>query len=109
MLLFDNEEVKSDVDIRSTQEWDGFVEMRKVMKKPLTKRAADMAVTKLEALAPGDMDTQKAILSQSTFYCWLGLYPLDNRIGSKGTSRQAQSSYDLEELERMIRETPIFD
>lgn len=73
-----NKRNKKDIltDIQREPEWDSFVSMRRQIKKPLTGRAVTMAVSKLESLAPGDLETQKKILDQSTYYCWQGLFPL---------------------------------
>lgn len=63
---------------------------RRELKKPLTLRAAKMALNKLFELAPGDIPKQTAIVRQSVFYGWIGLFPLkeintSNYI-NKGTS-----------------------
>lgn len=62
--------------ICESEEWQGYVAMRKQMKKPLTERAVDLAVKKLEQLAPNNLEKQKAILDQSTERGWLGLFEL---------------------------------
>ena len=54
----------------------GFAEMRKKMHKPLTNRAKELIVKKLEKLAPGDEGTQIAILDQSVERGWQGVFPL---------------------------------
>jgi uncharacterized protein (DUF2225 family) len=56
--------------------WAGFVEMRKKIKKPLTKRAESLTLKKLETLAPGDKSMQVAILDQSIMLDYLGVFPL---------------------------------
>ena len=54
----------------------GFAEMRKKMHKPLTNRAKELIVKKLEKLAPGDEESQIAILDQSVERGWQGVFPL---------------------------------
>ena len=54
----------------------GYEEMRKSIKKPLTDRAKQMAVNKLNELAPNDPATQAAILDQSVYHSWQGLFAL---------------------------------
>ena len=58
------------------ESWNGFCEMRKKIKKPLTDRAAKMILSELERLAPGDNHTQGLILDQSTKRCWQDVYQL---------------------------------
>lgn len=59
-----------------------YVEMRKKIKKPMTPRAINLAMNKLEKLATNDImevfDTDMAIkiLEQSIFNSWQGLFPL---------------------------------
>ncbi|MGN8831151.1 hypothetical protein ACTQV0_08220 [Selenomonas montiformis] len=54
----------------------GFDEMRKKLHKPLTARAKELIVKKLEKLAPGDEESQIAILDQSVERGWQGVFPL---------------------------------
>lgn len=60
-----------------------FAEMRKQIKAPLTDRATQLALSKLETLAPGDYDTQRKILEQSTMRSWRGLFELKDEGGAK--------------------------
>lgn len=59
-----------------------YVEMRKKIKKPMTPRAINLAMNKLEKLASNDImevfdtDTAIKILEQSIFNSWQGLFPL---------------------------------
>lgn len=57
-------------------EWNDYVQMRKEIKKPLTSVAGKQALDKLNTLALNDFDKQKAILNQSTFNSWQGLFEL---------------------------------
>lgn len=67
-----------------------YVEMRKKMKKPMTDRAVELAMTKLQKLAEspllGGMDSELAvkILNQSVMNSWLGLFELkeDSKVGN---------------------------
>ena len=79
-------------DIQKESEWNDFVEMRKQIKKPLTKRAITLALNKLEELAPGDIPTQKRILDQSVFYNWQGIFALQE--GRHGRSNDKDTGYD---------------
>jgi len=57
----------------SQDSWDGFVEMRKKIKKPLTDRACTGIINKLDKLGKQNAD---AILDQSTENCWQTVYEL---------------------------------
>lgn len=55
--------------------WNDYQEMRRTIKKRMTPRAKEMAVTKLAELhVRGYMP--KDVLDQSTFNCWQNLYPI---------------------------------
>ena len=51
----------------------GFIDMRKQIKKPMTARAVDMMMNKINAMG----DNNKAIdcLNESTLHCWQTIYP----------------------------------
>lgn len=55
-----------------------FVDMRKLIKKPLTERAFSNLLRKLESLSK-DEQTQIAILEQSIDHDWQGVYPLKTK------------------------------
>ncbi len=52
-----------------------FIEMRKKIKKPLTERALQIIIGKVEKLS-SDTETQVAIINQSVEHCWQSVYPL---------------------------------
>lgn len=60
------------------EEWQGFVTMRGKIKKPLTDRAASMAIRELAKLRESGHDPA-AVLDQSTLHCWQDLYPVKSR------------------------------
>ncbi len=88
-----------------------FINMRKKIKKPMTDKAIELAIKKLEALSKtssgesGEMDEEMAmqILEQSIMNCWQGLFPL--KEGKQGAGRKnsfnqfAQNEYDFAALE----------
>lgn len=55
--------------------WDGFEEMRKKKRAPMTNRAREGIIHDLEKLCPVG-DNGAAILDQSTKKCWSGVFPL---------------------------------
>lgn len=59
-----------------------FEEMRKRIKKPLTDRAKELILEKLEQLAPGDEQKQIKILDQSVMNSWQGVFELKEKKGS---------------------------
>lgn len=59
-----------------TEAWNGYVEMRKLIKKPLTERAGKLVAGKLQKLAPDDDERKAAILNQSVEHSWQGVFPL---------------------------------
>lgn len=67
--------------------WDRFVAMRKSIGKPISADGKPLAVNKLRALAD-DGHPPGAVLDQSTFSSWLGLFP----IKDKSNDRSKQSS-----------------
>ncbi len=83
--------VNNIVPVEIKDAFSAYVEMRKKIKKPLTDYAIELAIKKLETLAPGNYQIQIAILNQSIERCWQGLFPLkedsdsgiNNRNGSK--------------------------
>lgn len=54
---------------------EDFEKMRKSIKKPLTDRAKTMLLTELDKLTNDD-NTKIAILNQSIFHNWQGVFPL---------------------------------
>lgn len=63
-------------DIELLSAYADFFKMRKSIKKPLSDRAVSMLKNQLEKLAPNDVKKQIAILNQSTFHCWQGVFEL---------------------------------
>ena len=53
-----------------------YVDMRKQIKSPMTERAVQLAMNKLEQLSGGDNDKAIRILNQSVMNSWKGLFEL---------------------------------
>lgn len=53
--------------------WEGFLAMRKQVKKPITLEAIPLAIKKLEELRKAGNDPA-SVLEQSTLHCWQGLF-----------------------------------
>jgi hypothetical protein len=92
-----NKEVLSLVEGRSDafkEAWQGFVDMRKANKKPMTERAAQMILKKLDKLSGGDEETQIAILDKSVVKCWSDVYELKEQ-SSKQSNQPSQQPKDV--------------
>jgi len=72
------------------QALEDFEKMRKAIKKPLTEKAKQMLLTELNRLSDDD-ETKIAILNQSIFHNWQGVFPLksDNAVSSKKSSENS--------------------
>lgn len=75
-----NKEIKKDItNVISTPlaaALNDFSQMRKIIRKPLTARARELILMKLEKLAPGDVQQQITILEQSIANSWQGVFEL---------------------------------
>lgn len=81
------------------QAFKDYVAMRKQMKKPMTKKAIELAMNKLAKLSGNDNDTAVAILEQSILNSWQGLFPLKEKV-EKPKSVVDEWRIAGEELER---------
>lgn len=70
--------------------WDRFVAMRKSLGKPISADGKPLAVTKLRNLAD-DGHPPGAVLDQSTFSSWLGLFPIKDQSNDRRPSQQSGS------------------
>lgn len=55
--------------------WDGFEDLRRKLKKPLTERARKLAIEELRKLREQGNDPT-VVLNQSVMQGWLGLFPV---------------------------------
>lgn len=75
-----------------------FVEMRKLIKKPMSERALTLLLNKLKKLS-GDIKTQIDILNQSILHSWQDVYPLKEdykQRGANGVLLDGRKSDDLD-------------
>lgn len=63
-----------------------YVAMRKAIKAPMTDKAIELAIAKLEKLSNGNNDIAIEIINQSILNSWKGLFELKN--GSKSTQEK---------------------
>lgn len=73
--------------------WDGFIEMRKKIKKPLTGRAEILALRKLNGISK-DVAVQIKVLDQSTFNDYQGLFPLKQDLRPNSAAAEKWTGYD---------------
>jgi biotin operon repressor len=77
-----------------------YAEMRKQKKKQITTdRAIKMLFSRLDKLA-SDNKGKIAILNQSVFYNWTGVFPLKDNQQQKPSKPEKQYSFDIDEYER---------
>lgn len=80
------------LDERLNLAFTDYVEMRKQIKKPMTSKAIDLAMKKLEELSKGDNDIAVQILDQSVLNSWQGLFPLKEE---KQQTKKADDFMDM--------------
>lgn len=89
-----------------------FADMRKKARSPLTVRAAEMQLRKLDEIAKTTKD-KIVLVEQSTMNGWKSIYPLSEKFKSAGTVKQTtfnnyqQREEDYAEIERKIMEQRI--
>lgn len=89
---------------------NGFAEMRKTKKKPLTERALSMIIKELDRIGKSDVEKVE-ILNQSIMNSWQGVFELKQPVVSKpsyATNKKEpkkdfkEREYDYDELERKL-------
>lgn len=79
-------------DWLSKTDWDDFISMRKKIKKPLTGRAMELVLKKLDKFRQAGHDPT-AVLQNSIINCWQDVYePRGNRNEINGRSNQKYSN-----------------
>lgn len=75
--------------------WEGFVEMRSKIKKPITERARSRAISKLNDLRSKGHDPAE-VLDQSTLNCWQDLWPIksETRIETRNSPNVRPNKFD---------------
>jgi hypothetical protein len=73
----------------SLEVWEGYREMRKKMKKPLTDRAVQLAIKKAVSLSVKCRCAPDDIIDQSTMNGWLGLFEIKTITTTYGVKQNA--------------------
>lgn len=81
--------------------WDGFVTMRKTMKRPLTERAAKLILAELYRIKDAGHDPNSS-LDQSTVNCWQDVYPPREKQIYRATGSSAYAA--TQDLLKQMRE-----
>lgn len=88
----------------SAEAWAGYIDMRKRIKKPMTKRAMELAVGKLAELMRSGHDP-KVVLDQSTMNSWQGLFEIKGgAVASR--SRSTEPAWREEQRSRVAQAVP---
>ena len=84
---------------------DDFIEFRKKIRKPMTERAIELLIEKLDKLASDD-ETKISILNQSILKGWQGVFPLAQEYKTQTQPEQKKSAKQIlaEESDRILRE-----
>lgn len=75
------------------ESWNGFVAMRKAIKKPLTLHAMGLLILSLQKMA-SDGEDVNAVLNQSVMNSWQGIFPLKTNQRMSFADRKAQERKD---------------
>lgn len=87
----------------SRESWDGYEEMRRKIRKPMTDRARSLALTELAKLRDNGSDPT-AVLNQSTLNSWQGLFELKTSgNGTKQWNAAPTKILTLAEKRRMVQ------
>ena len=65
-----------DADLAIRDALEAFIDNRKKLRKPMTDRAVEMLLKRLDTLAPDDYETQRKMLENATLNGWQNVYPL---------------------------------
>lgn len=84
-VSYDDVLAKSNLSDAIIQSLKDFIQMRQLIKKPMTNRALELCINDLKKLSD-DEETQVKIIEQSIKRNWQGLYPLKEDEKSNGNS-----------------------
>lgn len=93
-VYFENEEVNN--------AFLDYMDMRKKIKAPMTDRAIQLAINKLNKLSGGDNDKAIMILEQSIMNSWKGLFKLKEEKKANKFNNFEGRQYSNDQLEKML-------
>lgn len=83
--------------------WDGFIEMRKLTKKPISPNGMALAIGRLKKLALEGQNPND-VLDQSTFYSWQGLFAIKEEFrNERQTNGQRSGASRPSLVDRVIQ------
>lgn len=87
-----------------------FIQMRKLIKKPLTDHALKLNLGTLDKLSKDD-DIKVAIVNQSVLHDWQGFYPLknDNNVKQDATKQETEQVTEEKSMSDFYDENGDFD
>lgn len=77
--------------------FNGFIEMRKKIRKPATDYAIQLILKQLEKLSNGDLDLKIKILEQSILNGWQDVFPLKTDYSTKKTDTPKENKIEKAE------------
>lgn len=77
--------------------WDGWLEMRKARKKPLTERAMARAINKLDAMRQAGQDIAE-VLDRSTLNGWTDVYEIKEQKNGKFAERKDGVAAEIDRM-----------
>ena len=98
----------NDKDIKKTplqEAIDDYIEHRKKKRSPMTDRAYELMLKKLEKLSGGREDLKIEILNQSIENGWTGIFELKDRARTAGFNNGSERDYKMDELELKLLAT----
>lgn len=79
-----------------------FIKMRKSIKAPMTDKAINLMLNKLDKLAASD-NKKIEILNQSIMNSWKGIFPIKNDNNEKAFQNDyKQKEYDIKDIEKKL-------
>lgn len=84
----------SDID---PEIWEAFVEMRKKIKAPLTQKAIELTLAKLETIRSETGQYKNDVLKEAIQHSWRGVFPLKTNTGGANGRRTEQTYSDGQE------------
>lgn len=78
-----------------------YIKMRKMIKSPMTDRALQMLINKVNELEPGNAERQRMLLEQAILNNWKSVYPLKEERVQKRPAKQTETDAFMDKLKAM--------
>lgn len=88
------EKILSDIEDESLRNtYYDYIKMRTLIKAPMTNRALEMLINKVQSLEPLSVERQKQLLETAILNNWKSVYPLrdEPKTGQKSTPKRSES------------------